>query len=380
MKNRVDKDWAMLEGRLGTPNLKAFINENIIPQLSELEPAPETKDGFPKSLSWPIIVGFVAFMISFMLIESQMPRNPLGVVGSFLLFPTLFIGFMALTLYLMRHKISKVIVEAENNFLIRSQVLGGVATRIGLNYVPTPGGASKAMQVIARWKHCPRKIKDVVALLEANQGLETQSEAIRRSGLAMPSEIVLGSDEAKTKSYEIAQDNLQFVDGFSGTRNGVDFAAMEWEESHDDFSYHHLLIHLTLPHTLTGWVEFKNKTSGWPNSRPNIKLEKVAVPYSPFTKAYDVRASDQTEGRLVFDPVVIEALSRFAADGPARGVAFDNHLVFDIRGDNRFELVNIATGQWSEESIKRTFTDIAQMLELVDAAASAFALKTRLRA
>ena len=380
MKFSKDKDWAMLEARLGISNLDAFIAEDVILPLSKLEPTPETKDGFPKSLSWPIMLGFVAFMISFMLIESQMPRNAFGTIGSFLLFPTLFVGFMALTLYLMRHKISKIIVEAENNFLVRSQVLVGIATRIGLEYVPTPGGASKAMQIIAKWRHCPQKIKDVVALMEANRGLALQSEAIRRSGLATPSEIVLGSDKAKAKAYEITLENLQFEDGFSGTRNGIDFAAMEWEESHEDFSYHHLLIHLTLPHKLTGWVEFKNRASGWPNSRPNISLKKVSVPYSPFTKAYDVRASDQTEGRLVFDPSVIESLSQFAADGPARGVAFDNHLVFDIRGDNRFELVNIATGQWSEESIKRTFTDIAQMLELVDAAANAFALKARLRA
>ncbi len=216
--------------------------------------------------------------------------------------------------------------------------------------------------------------------MQESGGLELQGEAIRRSGLAVPSEILLGSDETKEKYYAQAQDNLQFEDGFSGTRNGVAFAVMEWEENRDDFSYHHLLIHMTLPHKITGWVEFKNKASGWPQSRPGVSLKKVGVPYSPFTKAYDLRASDQTEARLVFDPVVIEALSKFAADAPARGVAFDNHLVLDIRGDNRFELVNIATGQWSEESILRTLTDMAHMLELVDATASAFALKARQRA
>jgi len=372
-----DKDWAAIENRLSETGLEAFINQDIIPSLSELEPTPETKDGFPTSITWPIMVGFGLFFVSFIVIESQMPRNALGTISSFLLFPTLFISFMVLTVYLMRHKIAELITKAENNFLIRSQALGLIAKRFDLEYVPTPGGTSKALEMIAKWKHCPQKIKDVVALMNANGGLDIPSGAIRRSGLVMPSEYVLGSDEVKQKAYEQSQDNLQFEDGFSGARNGIEFAVMEWEESRDDFSYHHLLIHMTLPHRLHGWVEFKNKASGWPNSRPKVSLKKVGIPYKSFTKAYDIRASDQTEARLVFDPVVIETLSRFAADGPARGVAFENHLVFDIRGDNRFELVNIATGQWSNESIQQTFEDIAQTLELVDATAKAFSLKAR---
>ena len=371
------KGWTELERRLGITGLEAFINQEVIPPLDRLERAPETKDGFPESLTWPIMIGLVAFMICFMFIESQMPRNALGMIGSFVLFPTLFIGFMALAFYFMRHEISEIIVKAENNFLMRSQVLGRIAARLDMDYVPTPGGASRVLLMIAKWKFCPQKIKDVVALMESKGGLKVQSEAIRRSGLVMPLELVLGSKETKAKSYDLAQENLQFQDGFSGARNGIDFAVMEWEESHDDFSYHHLLIHLTLPYKLTSWVEFKNKASRWPQSRPNVSLKKVAIPYSPFNRAYDIRASDQTEARMVFNPRVIEALSLFAANDPARGVAFENNLVFDVRGDNRFELVNIATGQWSEDSIERTFTDIVQMLELVDATANSFAIKVR---
>lgn len=372
-----DKDWQNIEKQLGTQGLEPFINTEVLTPLAEIEPAPETKDGFPKGLSWPIMVGFIVFFASFVTLESQMPRSALGTIASFILFPVLFISIMTFTLYLMRHKIAEVITKAQNNFLIRSQILGHIAAHFNMAYVPTPGGASRALQVIAKWKHCPEKIKDVVALMDTYGGLDVQSKAIRRSGLVMPSEYVLGSDDTKVKSYEQAQENLQFEDGFSGTRNGIEFAAMEWEESRDDFSYHHLLIHMTLPYKIDGWVEFKNKASGWPQSRPNTSLKKVGISYSPFSKAYDIRSSDQTEARLVFDPVVIEALTNFAADGPARGVAFENHLVFDIRGDNRFELLNIATGQWSDESIKRTFADIGQMLELVDAVAKVFVVKTR---
>jgi len=372
-----NKDWDDIENRLGASGLELFLNAEIIPDLSELEPMPETKDGFPKSLMWPIMIGFFGFFFTFMFIESQMPRSTLGTIGSFLLFPILFISIMALTLYVMRGKIAALITEAQNNFLIRSQALGKIAERSDLHYVPTPGGTSKALQMIAKWKHCPQKLKDVVDMMEDSSGMDIKSEAIRRSGLAMPSVTVLGTDETKEKYYDQVMDNLQFEDGFTGTRKGIAFAALEWEESRDDFSYHHLLIHMTLPRKITGWVEFKNKACGWPQSRPDVKLKKVGVPYSVFSKAYDLRASDQTEARLVFDPVVIEALSKFAVDGPARGVAFENHLVIDIRGDNRFELVNIATGQWSEESIQRTLTDIADMLDLVDATAKSFALKAR---
>lgn len=375
MDNRRDKDWTEIERRLKIEGLKAFIDKDVIPPLTELDAAPETRNGLPKSLSRPFLVGMVGFMICFVIFESLLPRNTLGTVIGFILFLPLFFLFMALTIYVMRGKISDFIAKAQSNFLTRSQILGRIAERLGMAYVPTPGGASKALLTIAKWKHCPQKVKDVVAMMESQSGLQFQSDVIRRSGLTMPSEIVLGSEAFKTKRYDNEQDNIQFQDGFSGTRNGMDFAVMEWEEKYDDYSHHHLLIHLTLPHNLTSWVEFKNKASKWPPSRPNVSLKKVAIPYSPFSKAYDVRASDQTEARLVFDPVVIESLSRFAADDPVRGVAFENNLVFDIRGENRFEIVNFATGKWSEDSIMQTFLDIAQMLELVDATANNFAIK-----
>ncbi len=157
MRDTRGQDWQELERRLGTRGLQSFIEDQIIPSLSELKPAPETKDGFPKSLTWPLMAGFVIFFFSFMLIEFQMPRNTPGTIGSFLLFPTMLVGIMATTVYLMRYKIAALIEDAQNNFLIRSQAMGTIAARFDLHYVPTPGGTSKALQMIAKWKHCPRK-------------------------------------------------------------------------------------------------------------------------------------------------------------------------------------------------------------------------------
>jgi len=375
MRMSWDKNWQEIERKLGTSGLESFIQNRVMSTLSDIDPHPGTKDGFPKAITTPIMIGFVAFFITFIYIESQLPRNGLGTFLSFLAFPTIFISFMALTLFLIRDKIAQIIEKAQHNFLIRSRILGDISELLNMHYVPTPGGTSEALKLIAKWKHCPKTIRDVVDLMEKSGGLDIQSDVIRRSGLAMPSDYVLGSKDHEDKFYAQAQKELQFQDGFSGTHKGIDFTAMEWEESHDDFSYHHLLIYLKLPYRLTGWVEFKNKASGWPRSRPNTMLKKIGIPYSPFTKAYDVRATDQTEGRLVFDPIVIEQLSRMAKDMPARGVAFEDHLVFDIRGDNRFELVNIATGQWTEDTIFQTFSDIAQMFELIESASKAFVIK-----
>lgn len=370
-------DWTELEARLNAQDLKAFVDGHVIPQLSELDTESETVGGPPKSLTRAITICFFAFVVSFMIIESLLPRSALGIISGFVIFPVLFFGFMALGVYSMRNTIADFITKAQNNFIIRNAALGRIAAHLDLVYVPMPGGPSKGLKLFAKWKHCPGKIKDVVEMMDSESGLQFQSDVIRKSGMVIPSDVVIGSEESKTKYYETAQENLQFEDGFSGSRNGVDFAVMEFEERHDEVSYHHLLIHLTLPHSLTSWVEFKNKAGKWPKSRPNVDLKKVTVPYSPFSKAYDIRASDQTEARLVFDPVVIEALSQFAANAPSRGVAFDNHLVFDVRGENRFELVDVATGVWSEESLKQTFTDIADMLALVDAVSHSFVSKTR---
>ena len=58
-----------------------------------------------------------------------------------------------------------------------------------------------------------------------------------------------------------------------------------------------------------------------------------------------------------------------------RAVAFDEHLVIDVAGQDRFAMVDLITGAWSDESIAATMTNVAEMLELADAVAHAFKLR-----
>ena len=375
MHDTPDQNWKALESKLGLTELHGFIESEVRPQLSDVHTKEAGQDGVPKSIKRATIIGFLVFIASFMVIESLMPSTVVAGVLTFVIFPVLFLAVAAAMVYFIRHQLAELIENAQHNFLIRTRVLGLIASRLDMQYVANPGGLSKILKSFASWKFCPASIREAAAFMESHKGLDLQSEAIRRSGLAMSSDLVLGSKETKAKAYDQAQDNLQFQDGFAGTRSGISFAVMEWEEQRDDFSYHHLLIHLKLPHRLTGWVEFKNKPSGWPHSRPGAPLKPVGIPYSPFAKAYDVRASDQVEARLVFDPRVIDQLSKIALDNPARGVAFEDHLVIDIRGDNRFDIVNIASGRWSDESIHKTLNDISQMFDLIDSAAKGFGVK-----
>jgi len=65
----------------------------------------------------------------------------------------------------------------------------------------------------------------------------------------------------------------------------------------------------------------------------------------------------------------------YSACGPVRGVAFDNHLVVDLSGPDRFEILDLMSGKWSEESIDATLTDFEHMLGFVDAISQAFSVK-----
>jgi len=106
-----------------------------------------------------------------------------------------------------------------------------------------------------------------------------------------------------------------------------------------------------------------------------VEFKPVSLISKAFKKKFDLRATDQMEARLVFDPAVIERANDLSHDHNIRAVAYEDNLVFDVTGDNRFEIVDLISGAWNEDSVSQTLTDIAEMLELVDQVGHVFAVK-----
>lgn len=352
-----------------------FVSRIIVPILSKATPEETTQDGMSTAMKWPILGGFAVFGVIFFFFERLMVDNVIGNILTVLAFPILFLTIMAGSAFMFRNRLAELIIRGQERFLIRTEAMHAISETYDLEYVPLPGGVSRSIKAFLEWRYCPKTLKDIYHLMDDHGGFDDTTDIIRASGLAMPRAIVLGSEKARQHYYRQQLDAQQFEDGFKGTRAGIDFAALEWTETHDETSTHHLLLALTLPTKLTGRVEFKNKAARWPMAAPDTSHKKVGLLSKDFSKAYSVRASDQMEAHLIFDPVVIEKLTAYSADDAVRGVAYDNHLVIDLAGSNRFDILDLMTGGWSEQSIANTLGDFTQMLDFVDSVAHAFSVK-----
>ena len=356
--------------------LKALVETDILPILAKAEVENLTKDGMPKQLRLPLFLGFGGFIPLFLTLKSFLPNNGFGEFLTFLIFPILFFGCFALCGYLFRERLAQLFAKGQHNFLLRTEIMLKLSRAMGLEYIAVPGGPSPSLKKFSDWSKCPQTIKDITATMEAHSGLGPASDIIRASGLAVPQAIFIGSSESKERYFEQQLNEQQFEDGFRGVRGNIPFSAVEWTETHDESKTHHLLVALTLPTKITGRVEFKNKAAQWPMNPPHHQQhDKVRLLSSSFAKAYKVRANDQMEARLIFDPAVIERLTAYAAQGPVRGVAFENHLVIDLVGDNRFNILDVMTGAWSEKTIDKTLSDFNEMLAFVDSISHAFSVK-----
>lgn len=358
--------------------LDSFVRQEILPILSQVETEKTSKQGSISNLKLPVFIDFVLFIGLFLTVQWLLPNNGIGEVLTFVAFPLLFLLSLAITALCFRNLLADLFLRSKDRFLIRTEVLSKLSKYLGLHYTPTPSGISPALKSIASWRVCPQSIKDFFHHLNKYEKFDDVTEIVRASGLAMPREIVLGSDATREKYYQHQVKAQQFEDGFRGIYGNISFAAVEWAETRDETTTHHLIINLELPHRLTGRVEFKSKDANWPARVPNRAPEKVELISKAFSKKYEVRATDQMEARLIFDPNVIEKLTAFGTS--LSGVAFDNHLVIDIVGDNRFDIVNVLTGEWSQTSIQTTLDDFSKLFEIVQSVSNTFSIKDVARA
>ncbi len=371
-------DWRDISRRLGITDAEGFARREIIPQLEALPVERLKKDGERENrLELPMAVGFFAFMAAFVGLHLVLPDNFLGVAARFVLFPVMFLGFIAGAMFLFRGRIVEALTRGKVRYIARSKALLALGRELRLTYIPSPGGAPDALKFVARQSWAPDVLKEATAVIEDHGGMDEALDIATRSGALMSDITVLGSSEQKEKYLKQQASWRQVEDGFQGARGGVPFSAFEWVESVEDApDVYHLAMVFASPHRLHGVTQLRSRRIGWSSARADIELKPVGIVAPAFEDRFRMRSTDQVEARLVFDPVVLERVAALAHGEKVRAVAFEDNLVVDVAGENRFAMVDLVTGVWSEETIAMSMANIADMLALADAVAHAFKLRT----
>lgn len=370
-------DWSAIGKRLGLRDAEGFARRQIAPLLRDVViEQPEKKGGYKNRLDLPMSVGFILFIALFMGLNWVLPDTFLGIVARFILFPVLFLGSLAGSLWLFRGRLVEAFTRGKTRFLARSKALTALGREVGLVYTPSPGGAPAGLKLLAKVPASPKALKEMAALLDDHGGMDAPLAVARRSGALAADERVIGKPATRDKYLADSAASVQLEDGFQGEAQGVPFSAFEWIEKVDEApNIHHLCMVFSSPHRFHGLTQMRTCGIAWPSAPSEMDLQPVGLIASAFEDRFRLRASDQMEARLLFDPVVIERVIGLAHGEKARAVAFEDWLVIDVAGADRFAMVDLVTGAWNEASIARTMINIAEMLELADALAHAFKLR-----
>ncbi|MAP95451.1 MAG: hypothetical protein CMK07_10910 [Ponticaulis sp.] len=371
-------DWKTLESRLGVEGLEDFNQREVVARLEDLEATSdiESHQKAIKALSGAFGFAFFGFFICFSVLAMAVPDYWWTIVLKFVLFPVMFFGFLAIAAFLKRDTLMKVLFRAQETFIVRSAALTSLAEKLGLTYVPAPGGAPESLKALAKLKFLSKRLNALTDLLDAHGGQEDTVEAAIASGLIVPDTVVLGSEEDKARFYRQTAMGQAFEDGFEGQIGDIRFSAMEWIETVDEApDRYHLLVALKAPFRLQGVTQFRARKTPWPKHPDEGRLEDVDLVPDTFNAHFRLRSSDQVEARTLFHPAVVERVLALAHGDPFRAVAQGNWLLIDIVGDNRFNLVDIRTGVWSHDTIRQTYEDIADLREFVEIMAHAFTLR-----
>lgn len=376
MMENAAAEWTALERRLAWPGLEAFARAEILPALEAVPVEERDRKGqYRDSLERVMLVGGGLFTVCFIALAVLLPNNFWGVALRFIMFFPLFFGSFALSIWLYRERIADVMMRGRDRFLARSAALSKIAERLDLAYVPMPGGAPYGMKWLAERGWMPRSLREVTELLDAHGGLDEAVEIARRSGTMLSNLGILGTPEQRERLREQHARNQQAEDGFSGTRGGVAFTAFEWIESVSEApDIYHLTLVFEAPMAMQGVTQLRTRKAAWPGNISDREMRDVDIVWSEFRERFRLRSTDQTEARAVFDPAVIERAAGLAHGEKLCAVAFETHLVVDVAGDDRFNLIDLATGERGEDRLRQCLTHIADMLDLADAVGGAFRL------
>ncbi len=370
-------DWADIGRRLGMKDAEGFVRREITPLLHDAPVAALKKNGERENrLETPMGVGFFTFVAAFLALNYVLPDTLIANVARFVLFPLLLFAALGAAIYFYRDRFLDALAEGKSRFIIRSKALTALADELDIEYAPSPGGAPTALAWVAKQNWVPAAVKDAAAVLDAHGGMDSALEVVRRSGVLVGDVTVLGSQAQKEKYLKQSASMRQIEDGFHGERGGVPFSAFEWIESESDApDVYHLAMVFSSPHRLYGVTQLRSRHISWPSIAPELDMGPVGIVAPAFENRFRMRASDQVEARLIFDPLVIERVAGLAHGEKVRAVAFDEHLVIDVEGEDRFAMIDLVTGAWSDETIAASMANIADMLALADAVAHAFKLR-----
>lgn len=379
-------DWHKIEQYEGFRGLKPLVEREVIPKFEAL---PEEADAH--NLLPPVFLGGLIFAF---FIGSSFVAAFLGFVGG--LIPNAFVSwvFGALTtlviylcfgavvvlfgLLVFRKKIAKHLVMGQAVFLARAHAWMAICDHIGLTYVPAPGGAPQLMKILAKFSWAPPALRDAAEVLEAHAGMDEPLKVFQASGLALSNVALLGDEATRANAVEQMHANLLAEDGFHGERNGAPFDMFEWVQKEDEApDIHHLIIVMAAPLHLNSTTQLRSRKVAWASAQDEVLIQNVDLGLREFEAVYRLRSTDQVEARAIFNPAVIERVVALAHGDAFRAVAKGEHIVFDIAGGNRFNMVELLTGDWSDESIRKGLTDIAEALELIDTLVHAFMIRNQ---
>ena len=371
------KGWDEIERQDGFAGAQADAARDIRPILEGVKLEPINPDRQKKIVGRFMTAPFFLFVVTFFMIDLFLPSTGGWEVLKFLLFPVIFIGYMAAGLFLMRGQLAKLFVEAQSRLAVKAEAMARIAAPLGLTYVPAPGGAPKGLEWLAKQSWAPAILREATVNLNAIGGMDDAVAIVRDSGLLIESNTyVIGTPEQKAKYNEQASGMRRIEDGFEGQRAGLSFSMFEWVESVSEApDLYHLVIVLAAPLRLHGVTQLRARKYVWPQDPNGTPLEDVDLGPKAFDALYRLRGSDQVEARALFNPAVIERVIALAHGGKFRAVARQQHLVFDFAGEaNRFHLIDLVTGEWNDEALRQTHADLAEALALVDALGHAFML------
>ncbi len=335
----------------------------------------------PKGLGLPMSIGIILFFVLNMTLDGILPDGFFGII---LHIPLFIVGFLACIfgiLILFRDRFVGLLLRSQSRFLVRSKALSAFAARAGFTYVPAPGGAPPSLKAFANWKRAPKEIREAVKMLETHGGMDDALEAARQAGVMAAPATVIGGTPEQRAIYANQATSARLEDGFLGEREGVTFAAFEWVESVDEApDIHHLVIVLTAPLRLQGVTQLRTRSTSWPRNVSKADLDEVDLGPQIFSRRFKLRSNDQTEARAIFNPAVIERVAELAHGDKIKATAFGQHLVINLEGGgDRFDLLNLVTGEWSEESVRTAISDILELSDFVGEAAHAFMVRSAKR-
>lgn len=368
------KPWTEIEAHPRGGGLKRLVDTQVRPHLERLQKEDVDKDGHPKIVGLILFYGMGLFFFVFLLTFIILPGGVVGDVLRVVLFPFLTIGSFLAVAYLNRNVLLTWLLRAQLRDTARARALDPVARQLGLAYVPRPGGKHPVLNWLSKQSWLPPKLKTALdERPEPDSSMLPALEAARAAGIMGPEPIVLGTAEQKAQIEAQALSLLNVQDGFHGRSGEVEFDAFEWVESVEDSpDVFHLVLVLALARPIQGVVELRARGMGWLPAGKAGPFQTVQLGAEAFHDQYRLRTTDQVEAHALFDPAVVERLITLSHGEKFRAVARDEHLIVSLEGEDRFGLIDIQTGQWSDETLRQCLGDILELVDFVDAIGNTF--------